>query len=55
MLRATYFAELIDAESKLRKNGRNELFDALTAAHDSGVALMQIVLRFCQSAFRLEN
>lgn len=43
MLRATYFAELIEADSVLRARGRNELFDALQAAQDAAVELMKIV------------
>jgi len=43
MLKVTYFAELIEDNSVLRKGGRNELFDALRAAQDAAVALLQIV------------
>jgi len=43
MLKATYFAEMIEDGSALRKNGTNELFDALMSAQDAGVELMQIV------------
>jgi uncharacterized membrane-anchored protein YhcB (DUF1043 family) len=42
MLTATYFSELIEDGSVLRKGGRNELFDALMASQDAGVALLQI-------------
>lgn len=43
MMKASYFAELIEPDSRLRKNGRNELHDAIVQAQDATVALYQIV------------
>jgi hypothetical protein len=43
MMRASYFAELIEPQSSLRKGGRNELLDAIMRAQDASVALYQII------------
>jgi ABC-type transport system involved in cytochrome bd biosynthesis fused ATPase/permease subunit len=42
MMNASYFAEMIEPESSQRKNGKNELFDAILRAQDASVALYQI-------------
>jgi len=43
MTKASYFAELIEPESSLRKGGRNELFEVMVRAQDATVALYQLV------------
>lgn len=42
MMTAGYFAELIEPESTLRRNGMNQLFASIRAAEDASVALIEI-------------